>query len=80
MVFWFEHMDLDGGETFKWNDKKIPLPELKRVMEKWQRGLAGYGWSALFWNNHDQPRMLSRLGDEKRLRKSRQKCWQCVFI
>lgn len=81
MVFWFEHMDLDGGETFKWNDKKIPLPELKRVMEKWQRGLAGYGWSALFWNNHDQPRMLSRLGDEKRLReKSAKMLAMCLYL
>ncbi|MDR1028235.1 MAG: alpha-glucosidase [Clostridiales Family XIII bacterium] len=64
MVFWFEHMDLDGGETFKWNDRTIPLLPLKSVMAKWQQGLAHSGWNALFWNNHDQPRMLSRLGDE----------------
>jgi oligo-1,6-glucosidase len=64
MVFQFEHMDLDGGETFKWNDRVIPLPALKRVIAKWQLGMEGRGWNALFWNNHDQPRMLSRLGDE----------------
>jgi oligo-1,6-glucosidase len=64
MVFQFEHMDLDGGETFKWSDRTIPLLRLKSVMTKWQRGLAHRGWNALFWNNHDQPRMLSRLGDE----------------
>ncbi|MDR1293073.1 MAG: alpha-glucosidase [Clostridiales Family XIII bacterium] len=64
MVFQFEHMDLDGGETFKWNDRGIPLPRLKSVMAKWQEGLAHRGWNALFWNNHDQPRMISRLGDE----------------
>lgn len=64
MVFQFEHMDLDGGETFKWTDRTIPLPELKHVMTKWQQGLEGCGWNALFWNNHDQPRILSRLGHE----------------
>lgn len=64
MVFQFEHMDLDGGETFKWSDETIPLPALKRVMEKWQVGLEGSGWNALFFNNHDQPRMLSRMGNE----------------
>lgn len=70
MVFQFEHMDLDGGETFKWNDQVIPLPELKKVMAKWQQGLEQRGWNALFWNNHDQPRMLSRLGDEGELRET----------
>ena len=64
MLFQFEHMDLDGGETFKWNSEKIPLRGLKTVMEKWQKGLRGKGWNALFFDNHDQPRMLSRLGDE----------------
>lgn len=64
MVFQFEHMDLDGGETFKWNDKKIDLRELKRVMTKWQNGLEGSAWNSLYWCNHDQPRMLSRLGDD----------------
>ncbi len=68
MVFQFEHMDLDGGETFKWNDRKIQPVELKRVMTKWQKGLFGCGWNALFWDNHDQPRMLSRLGDEGKFR------------
>ncbi|MHC1740373.1 MAG: alpha-glucosidase [Anaerolineaceae bacterium] len=66
MIFQFEHMDLDGGETFKWNDKRIPLVQLKEVMAKWQQGLEGSGWNALFWSNHDQPRMVSRLGDEGR--------------
>ncbi len=66
MVFQFEHMDLDGGETFKWNDRRIPLTQLKEVMAKWQQGLEGSGWNALFWCNHDQPRMVSRLGDEGR--------------
>ncbi|MPM21846.1 Oligo-1,6-glucosidase [bioreactor metagenome] len=70
MVFQFEHMDLDGGESFKWTERTIPLDGLKRVMAKWQHGLEGSGWNALFWSNHDQPRMLSRMGDEGELRET----------
>lgn len=64
MVFQFEHMDLDGGETFKWNDRKIDLVELKEVLSKWQVSLADKAWNSLYWCNHDQPRMLSRMGDD----------------
>lgn len=64
MVFQFEHMDLDGGESFKWNHKKIKLSELKAVMSKWQTKLQGAAWNSLYWCNHDQPRMLSRLGND----------------
>ncbi|HIY18675.1 MAG TPA: alpha-glucosidase [Candidatus Blautia avistercoris] len=70
MVFQFEHMDLDGGETFKWNDRKIKLTELKQVLSKWQTELYGKAWNSLYWNNHDQPRMLSRLGDTKEYRET----------
>lgn len=65
MVFQFEHMDLDGGETSKWNDRKIDLVELKKTMSKWQTQLEGKAWNSLYWCNHDQPRMISRLGSEK---------------
>ncbi len=64
MVFQFEHMDLDGGESFKWNHNKIPLTELKKIMSKWQTELAGKAWNSLYWCNHDQPRMLSRMGND----------------
>lgn len=64
MVFQFEHMDLDGGETFKWNHMKIKLSELKTVMSKWQTELHEAAWNSLYWCNHDQPRMLSRLGND----------------
>ena len=64
MVFQFEHMDLDGGETFKWNLKKIKLSQLKAVMSKWQTQLYGKAWNSLYWCNHDQPRMLSRMGND----------------
>lgn len=70
MVFQFEHMDIDGGETFKWTDRSISIPKLKSVMAKWQSGMHSKAHNALFWNNHDQPRMVSRLGDEGTLRET----------
>jgi len=68
MIFQFEHMDLDGGETFKWNDKRIDLIELKQCLSKWQTQLYNKAWNSLYWCNHDQPRIVSRLGDEGELR------------
>jgi oligo-1,6-glucosidase len=64
MVFQFEQAELDGGESFKWNDKKINLVELKEVFSRWQTVLYGRAWNSLYWCNHDQPRIVSRLGDE----------------
>lgn len=63
MVFQFELMDVDGGESGKWNDTKFCLADVKRVLRKWQKGLHGHAWGSLFWNNHDQPRVVSRFGD-----------------
>ncbi len=65
MVFQFEHMDVDGGESFKWNHKKMRLTDLKEVLSRWQRGLEGKAWNSLYWCNHDQPRIVSRLGDDR---------------
>ncbi|MDR2575407.1 MAG: alpha-glucosidase [Treponema sp.] len=64
MVFQFEQVELDGGESFKWNDKKINLVELKEVFSRWQTVLHGRAWNSLYWCNHDQPRIVSRLGDD----------------
>ena len=64
LVFTFEHMDVDSDNGFKWTDKKPDLVELKRVFSKWQMGLDGIGWNSLYLNNHDQPRMVSRFGDD----------------
>lgn len=63
MVFQFELMDVDGGESGKWNDTKYRLSDVKRVLRKWQKGLYQKAWNSLFWNNHDQPRVVSRFGD-----------------
>lgn len=71
MVFQFEHMDLDGGETFKWNERKIDLVELKATLSKWQRELYGKAWNSLYWCNHDQPRIVSRLGNDSDIYRER---------
>ena len=65
MVFQFEHMALDNAEDgSKWSDRRIPLLELKRNFSNWQRKLYGKAWNSLYWCNHDQPRVVSRLGND----------------
>jgi oligo-1,6-glucosidase len=63
MVFQFEHVNLDQRGT-KWNPVPLDLRDLKRSFGRWQDGLAGTGWNSLYWNNHDQPRIVSRWGDD----------------
>ena len=64
MIFTFEHMDLDSGQNGKWDLKPLNLIDLKENLEKWQTSLQGKGWNSLYWNNHDQPRIVSRFGDD----------------
>ena len=64
MVFQFEHMDVDADVDSKWTDKKMDLRDLKAVMTKWQKGLEEIAWNSLFWENHDQPRSISRFGND----------------
>ena len=66
MVFQFEHMDLDQGEFSKWSDKKVKLTALKENLTKWQNELEGKAWNSLFWCNHDQPRVVSRFGNDSK--------------
>lgn len=68
MVFQFEHMDLDSGPRGKWDLKPLDLRDLKENISKWQIGLHGIGWNSLYLNNHDQPRMVSRFGNDKEYR------------
>ena len=63
MVFQFEHVGLDGGPDFKWSTNKMPLVPLKENLTKWQKGLEGVAWNSLFFCNHDQPRVVNRLGN-----------------
>lgn len=64
MVFHFEHVGLDGGEHGKWTDKRVPLAAFKKVMSDWQTELDGKAWNSLYLSNHDQPRSISRFGDD----------------
>ncbi|TKH06722.1 alpha-glucosidase [Peribacillus simplex] len=68
MVFQFEHMDLGSGPEGKWSNDKWKLTDLKRILSKWQTGLEGDGWNSLYWNNHDQPRVVSRFGHDGKYR------------
>ena len=69
MVFQFEHMGVDNGPGGKWDVRPWDFRELKRILNKWQLGLQGIGWNSLYLNNHDQPRMVSRFGDDGKCRK-----------
>ncbi len=65
MVFTFEHVGLDRmPEGSKWDLKELDLPLLKGNLNAWQTGLADVGWNSLYWDNHDQPRAVSRFGDD----------------
>ena len=67
MLFQFEHMDLDsvgGHVSGKWALKPLDLRDLKATMARWQQALHGQGWNSLYLSNHDQPRPVSRFGDD----------------
>jgi oligo-1,6-glucosidase len=63
MVFQFEHVSLDFGDH-RYEQRELSLPALKASLADWQRGLAERGWNSLYWGNHDQPRAVSRFGDD----------------
>ncbi len=67
MVFQFEHMNIDQGQG-KWDVLPFDLRRLKASLGRWQRGLAESGWNSLYLNNHDQPRVVSRFGDDGKYR------------
>ena len=65
MVFQFEHMDVDSDEKAgKWTTKKMDLRNLKKILTRWQKGLQDIAWNSLYWENHDQPRSVSRFGND----------------
>ena len=63
MVFQFEHVGLDHAGS-KWHPRPLDLRDLKASFGRWQAGLATTGWNSLYWCNHDQPRIVSRWGDD----------------
>lgn len=65
MVFQFEHMDVDSDEKAgKWTTRKMDLRDLKNILTRWQKGLQDIAWNSLYWENHDQPRSVSRFGND----------------
>ncbi len=66
MVFQFEHMDADFHPVLgRYAEQCRNLPRLKEILSRWQRELDGVAWNSLYWDNHDQPRVVSRYGSEK---------------
>ena len=68
MVFNFHHLKVDYSNGEKWTKAPFDFLQLKEIFNHWQQGLNGKGWGALFWCNHDQPRVVSRLGDDQQYR------------
>ena len=64
MVFQFEHMDTVHGEYGKWTTERVQMPKVRAIMNKWQKELEGVAWNSLYWDNHDQPRAVSRFGND----------------
>lgn len=63
MCFSFHHLKVDYKDGNKWELMEPDLGELKSILKKWQLGMQeNDGWNAVFWCNHDQPRIVSRLG------------------
>ncbi|MDR1794933.1 MAG: alpha-glucosidase, partial [Erysipelotrichaceae bacterium] len=79
MVFQFEVNDLDGGETFKYNHRRIEIKDLKRVLFRWQRQLYLKSWNTLFYNNHDEPRIVSRIFIDNTKREAQAKALACAL-
>ena len=67
-LFHFEHMGVDSGEYGKWCLNDFELKDLKRIISKWQNGLHEKGWNSNYLSNHDQPRHVSRFGDDDEYR------------
>jgi oligo-1,6-glucosidase len=64
MVFQFEHVGLDQGAGGKWDVRPLRLSALKESLGRWQAALGERGWNSLYWDNHDQPRAVSRFGSD----------------
>jgi len=68
MVFQFEHVGIGDGPEGKWGKSKFSLKEFKTIMSKWENILEDEGWNSLYLNNHDQPRSVSRFGNDTEYR------------
>ncbi len=65
MIFQFDHMSTEYEDGVgRYGINRIKLPALKKALNKWEVGLEGYAWNSLYWDNHDQPRAVSRFGND----------------
>jgi oligo-1,6-glucosidase len=64
MLFQFEHVELDSGPGGKWDLTPLTLDKIRTSLSKWQTELHGKAWNSLYWDNHDQPRAVSRFGND----------------
>ncbi|MFO7691182.1 MAG: alpha-glucosidase [Cryobacterium sp.] len=78
MIFQFEHVSLDQGAG-KFDPLPRNLPALKANLARWQHGLAATGWNSLYLNNHDQPRLVSRFGNDTEFRYESATLWALVL-
>ncbi|KRL02442.1 glycoside hydrolase family 13 protein [Liquorilactobacillus capillatus] len=67
MIFHFDHMHLDYGRFGKFSDVRFKMSDLRQVLSEWQTKL-DKGWNSLYWSNHDQPRAVTRFGDDQKYR------------
>ena len=75
MIFSFHHLKVDYPSGNKWEIEPFRFHDLKKHLFTWQEEMEkGGGWNALFWCNHDQPRIVSRIGNEKEYRVKSEKC------
>lgn len=79
MIFQFEHMGLDSADGDKYHIRDLHLPDMKRNLARWSQELAGKGWNSLYLSNHDQPRPLSRYGDEENHRYHSATAWGAML-
>ena len=80
MVFSFHHLKVDYKNKDKWQLMDFDFQELKNLLFSWQEGMQdNNAWSALFWCNHDQPRIVSRFGDDKKYHKESAKMLATVM-
>ncbi|GAA3822273.1 glycoside hydrolase family 13 protein [Cellulomonas soli] len=79
MVFQFEHVGLDHGPGGKFDPVPLDLRALKESFGRWQRELGSRGWNSLYWDNHDQPRVVSRFGDDGAFWRESAKAWASVL-
>ncbi|WP_392559896.1 alpha,alpha-phosphotrehalase [Orbus mooreae] len=79
MVFNFHHLKVDYPNGEKWCVAKPDFIELKKIFSYWQQGMHNKAWPALFWCNHDQPRIASRFGSEGQYHHVSATCWAMIL-